>query len=99
VERWTGFDPAPDGTRSASIPRNLLHSKGVCDMRYQVRATDSQAFGRIAEMLRIEANVVLELPRRYILSVEDLTSVVRDRVEQMGGSVSPDYQYAVDPIF
>lgn len=68
-------------------------------MRYQVRTTDSQAFDRIAEMLRAEANVVLELPRRNTLSVEDLTSAMRDRVVQMGGSVSPEYQYAVDPIF
>jgi hypothetical protein len=68
-------------------------------MRYQVRTTDSQAFGRIAAMLRTEANVVLELPRRNTLSVEDLTSAVRERVVQMGGSVSPEYQYAVDPVF
>lgn len=68
-------------------------------MRYQVRATDSQAFGRIAEMLRAEATVVLELPRRNTLSVEDLSSAVRERVQQMGGSVSPEYQYAVDPLF
>lgn len=68
-------------------------------MRYQVRAADSQAFGRIAEMLRSEATVVLELPRRNTLSVEDLTSTVRERVLQMGGSVNPEYQYAVDPLF
>lgn len=68
-------------------------------MRYQVRATDSQAFGRIAAMLRSEANVLVELPRRHTLSVEDLTSAVRDRVVQMGGSVSPEFQYAVDPLF
>lgn len=68
-------------------------------MRYQVRAVDSQAFGRIVEMLRAEATVVLELPRRNTLSVEDLTSPVRERVLQMGGSVNPEYQYAVDPLF
>lgn len=68
-------------------------------MRYQVRTTDSQAFGRIAELLRREATVVLELPRRNTLSVENLTSAVQERVLQMGGSVSPDYQYAVDPVY
>jgi hypothetical protein len=68
-------------------------------MRYQVRAADSQAFTRIAEMLRSEAKVVLELPRRRTLSVEDLTSGMRDRVVQMGGSVNPEYQYAADPVF
>jgi hypothetical protein len=67
-------------------------------MRYQVRTPDSQAFGRIAAMLRTEANVVLELPKRNTLSVEDLTSAVRERVVQMGGSVSPEYQFAVDPF-
>jgi hypothetical protein len=68
-------------------------------MRYQVRAADTQAFSRIAELLRSEAKVVLELPRRHTLSVEDLTSGMRDRVVQMGGSVNPEYQHTVDPLF
>jgi len=68
-------------------------------MRYQVKAATPEMYDRVATLLRQRANVVLELPRRKVLAVEELAAGVRDEVVSMGATVAPDYQYAVDPLF
>jgi hypothetical protein len=68
-------------------------------MRYQVRTADPQTYSRVATVLREEADVILELPRRRTLAVENLAAGLLDKVVKMGATVEPDYQYAVDPIF
>ena len=68
-------------------------------MRYQVRVADPADYPEVVSLLREQATVVLELPRKRTLAVEDLENGVRERVVRMGATVEPDYQYAVDPTF
>jgi hypothetical protein len=68
-------------------------------MRYQVRVADPEDYESVASILRAQATVVLELPRRLTLAVEDLSERVRDQVRNMGATVEPDYEYAADPTF
>jgi len=68
-------------------------------MRYQVRAPDAAAYSKIALLLRDEAKVVLELPRRHTLAVEDLATAVLLKVRGMGATVEPDYQYSAEPAY
>jgi hypothetical protein len=67
-------------------------------MRYQVRAGDDEMYGKVVSMLREAAEIILELPRRHTLAVTNLGPELRNRVEELGATVQPDYQYSVDPV-
>jgi hypothetical protein len=67
-------------------------------MRYQVRVAEPADYGPVASLLRDEACVVLELPRRRTLAVEGLGDALIRRVRNMGATVEEDYEFAVDPL-
>lgn len=63
-------------------------------MRYQVRVQNPEMYDRVAALLREQAKVVVELPRRNVLAVEELEAAVRGELISLGATVEPDFLHA-----
>ena len=67
-------------------------------MRYEVRVQNPEMYDRVAALLRGQAKVLLELPRRNVLAVEGLGAAVRNEVVALGAIVEPDLRHTGDPV-
>jgi hypothetical protein len=66
-------------------------------MRYKVKVTSPEAYRRVQEMVsQSDTRVFVVSDRRMVLSIGEISSSLRSKIEQLGAQVQPDYQYSSD---
>lgn len=67
-------------------------------MRYKVRTKSDDDYGVVRrELQERHVNVVLEVPRRHLLAIdEDVSDELAGRIADLGAELVPDAQYELD---
>lgn len=67
-------------------------------MRYLIRVRNPDHYTEIADLVRQEATVLVEIPRRQALSADNISPQLFAKVERLGGTLEPELQFAPEVI-
>lgn len=67
-------------------------------MRYKIKTSSPEMYQRVLPLVRNEATVRIESELRMMIAAEDIDSGLRQRLKDLGASVSEDYQFVPDAV-
>ena len=65
-------------------------------MRYKIRASDDDAYRDLLGLLEGKVRIFVASPRRRMLGTGELPVEIRRAVRARGGTITKDYQYALE---
>ena len=65
-------------------------------MRYKIKTRDLDSLRRVEALTRKATRVYLVSSRRLMLSTDEIPDHLRHRIEELGGTITPEHRYDLE---